>query len=208
VAGAGRGWAQVRPHLLSLECTQLRAAGNDERPVTRLVFDHGTLVLRASRAATLDVGALLWDSRIAAYRAPAHRYAQLSSELSACGVQFEDSVLRVASSHAAWSPVALRPYQQAALASWTRERRGLVVLPTGSGKTRLACAAIALCRAPALCLVPTRTLLHQWANELSKYCDGPVGVIGDGRYQLEPVTVATFESAYRLMSRIGNRFAL
>lgn len=175
----------------------------------RLVFDHGTLVLHTSRAAALDaLGTLRWDSRVMAYRSPAHRYAQLRAELSARGHRFDDDVLRGAGACGTWDPVNLRPYQQAAVVTWMRERRGVLVLPTGSGKTRVACAAIAHCRVPALCLVPTRILLHQWVHELSMVCEGPVGIVGDGQHQLERVTVVTFESAYRLMSRIGQRFGL
>jgi len=37
---------------------------------------------------------------------------------------------------------------------------------------------------------------------------GVVGCLGDGERRLSPVTIATFESAYRYMHRIGNRFEL
>ena len=37
---------------------------------------------------------------------------------------------------------------------------------------------------------------------------GPVGCYGDGAQDLAAVTVATFESAYRHMDRLGNRFDL
>jgi superfamily II DNA or RNA helicase len=37
---------------------------------------------------------------------------------------------------------------------------------------------------------------------------GIVGCLGDGERRLAPITVATFESAYRCMPRIGNRFEL
>ena len=175
----------------------------------RLFFDHGTVVLTAPRTVALDaLGALRWDSRIEAYRAPAHRYAQLRAELIAGGIRFDDSVLRTTVADAEFAPVDLRPYQQAAVATWGSERRGMLVLPTGSGKTRVACAAIAQCQVPALCLVPTRILLHQWVQQLSTCVGGPIGIVGDGQYQLERVTVVTFESAYRLMSRIGQRFGL
>jgi superfamily II DNA or RNA helicase len=103
----------------------------------------------------------------------------------------------------------LRPYQHAALLAWDMtKRQGLAVLPTGSGKTRLACAAMAACNAPSLCLLPTRALLHQWREEIGRHYAGPIGCIGDGEHRIEDVTVATFESAYRQMARIGNRFGM
>jgi superfamily II DNA or RNA helicase len=63
-------------------------------------------------------------------------------------------------------------------------------------------------RLPALCLVPTRVLLHQWRASLAQHYGGPVGVVGDGLRTIEAITVATFESAFRTMERIGNRFGL
>jgi superfamily II DNA or RNA helicase len=108
-----------------------------------------------------------------------------------------------------WQPIELRPYQQAAALSWElAERRGIVVLPTGSGKTRVALGVMASTRARALCLVPTRVLLEQWLRELRAVHEGPVGCLGDGERRVEAVTVATFESAYRHMPLIGRNFEL
>jgi superfamily II DNA or RNA helicase len=137
----------------------------------------------------------------------------------------------------AWAKVELRPYQAAALATWElADRRGLIVLPTGSGKTRLALAAMAAgadtapetgtetgadtgARARAqtgpfrrgmrcLCLVPTRVLLTQWQAEIGRVYPGQVGIWGDGAREIAAVTVITFESAYRHMDRLGNQFDL
>jgi superfamily II DNA or RNA helicase len=109
----------------------------------------------------------------------------------------------------AWSDVALRPYQEAALSAWElAHRRGVVALPTGSGKTRLALAAMCRTGVSALCLVPTRVLLDQWLRELRAVYQGPVGCYGDGVRQRAPLTVATFESAYRHMHQLGDRFDL
>ncbi len=59
-----------------------------------------------------------------------------------------------------------------------------------------------------ICLVPTRALLEQWVRVVRESYQGPVGCFGDGERVLRPVTVATFESAYRYMDRIGNQFDL
>ena len=105
--------------------------------------------------------------------------------------------------------VTLRPYQHAALLAWRRAgRRGVVVLPTGAGKTRVALAAIAATRTPCLVLVPTRALLAQWVDALAEIYDGPIGRFGDGERVLAPLTVATFAGAYRHMAVIGDRFGM
>jgi hypothetical protein len=110
---------------------------------------------------------------------------------------------------APWKSIELRPYQEAALNAWNAaSRRGVVVLPTGSGKTRLALSAMSTSGLRTLCLVPTRALLTQWHGVASQTYGGAVGCLGDGERRLSPITIATFESAYRYMHRIGNRFEL
>ena len=95
------------------------------------------------------------------------------------------------------------------MAAWELgHRRGVVALPTGSGKTRLALAAMQRTRLSAICLVPTRVLLDQWLREIEALYRGPVGCYGDGVRRWAPLTVATYESAYRHMDRLGDRFDL
>ena len=107
------------------------------------------------------------------------------------------------------APVELRPYQEAALAAWDfAGRRGTAVLPTGSGKTRLAIAAMAPMGVPALCLVPTRVLLDQWARAIQETLAVVPGRLGDGERRIDTITVATFESAWRHMHRLGNQFGM
>jgi superfamily II DNA or RNA helicase len=177
----------------------------------KLLFDHGTLILTEppdlSRRA---IPGLLWDPRVALYRAPAHRYAEVIGALRTLRVPLTDEIERAwATATEEWHPAELRPYQQAAVLAWQlAEKRGLVVLPTGSGKTRVAAAAMAATRAPSLCLVPTRALLNQWLSELSRLYPGAIGCLGDGRQDIQRVTVATFESAFRWMPQLGNRFEL
>jgi len=149
----------------------------------------------------------VWDPRIAAYRAPAHRYRALRLALLHDRHHLVDDVLHITKRGSRWSTVDLRPYQRSALLAWRAAgRKGLVALPTGSGKTRLACAVMAACEAPSLCLVPTRVLLHQWRSELARHYRGELGCLGDGERRIEHVTVATFESAYRWMPELGHRF--
>lgn len=178
----------------------------------RMAFDRGTIVLVGAPEDLPGAGDLpdvVWDGRVGAYRAPACRHRRLREHLSRLGLAFVDEVATGDPVPGAWDPIALRPYQEAALLSWELAgRRGIVALPTGSGKTRLALAAIARTGLRALCLVPTRVLLDQWRVEIQKLHRGPVGCYGDGARDLGPLTVCTFESAYRHMAHLGNRFDL
>jgi len=180
-------------------------------PSVLLLFDRGTILLR-----DLDPGfdpsaipGVLWDPRVQAYRTPAYRHEALRRELTRRGLPFSDDVRLPQPPLGSWSPIELRPYQEAALWAWElAQRRATVVLPTGSGKTRLALAAMARAGSSALCLVPTRILLAQWLHHIGRTYAGPIGCYGDGAHELAALTVATFESAYRHMDRLGNRFDL
>jgi superfamily II DNA or RNA helicase len=67
---------------------------------------------------------------------------------------------------------------------------------------------MAATRLPALCLVPTRVLLEQWRQEIAAVYPHQIGCYGEGRREVASVTVATYESAYRHMDRVGSRFGL
>ena len=177
----------------------------------KLRFDRGTiLVSDPSKDLNLaEAPGVLWDPRVHAHRAPASRYPALKRWLLEGGARFQDITPPLRPIPEAWSDVDLRPYQEAALSAWELgHHRGVVALPTGSGKTRLALAAMHRTQLSALCLVPTRVLLDQWLREIRVVYGGAVGCYGDGVRQLAPLTVATFESAYRHMDQLGDRFGL
>jgi superfamily II DNA or RNA helicase len=108
-----------------------------------------------------------------------------------------------------WSPLepgarlALtpRPYQAQALEAWTAAGgRGVVVLPTGAGKTALAMMAIARARVRPLVVVPTLELLKQWREGLRRQLGlsaAAVGQVGGGVRQVRAATVITYDSAWR-----------
>lgn len=104
-----------------------------------------------------------------------------------------------------------RPYQAEALAAWqTAGGRGVVVLPTGAGKTFVALMAIAALRLCTLVLVPTLDLLAQWRQALRDGLAAPpeaVGGVGGGARGQWPLTVITYDSAVR-HSRLLTRFGL
>jgi len=176
----------------------------------RIRFDRGTLVLEAEHAGE-QPGALpdaAWDAELRGWRIPADRYAGLRAGLAGLDVRYSDE-LRERATAMAWTLPALRWYQREALARWEAAgARGVVALPTGSGKTLVAIAAIARLGVATLCLVPTRVLLDQWARALAACSSHPIGRLGDGDHVVAPVTVATYASAISWAPRIGDRFGL
>ena len=173
-----------------------------------LSFDRGTLVLRNS--ALEDLPGFLWDERSTCLRAPAIRYREVIAAARERGLSVVD---RLAPSlnrpTGPWTHPGLRVYQQDALLAFRAfERRGVVVLPTESGKTRVAVAVLAEAATTALVLCPTRALLQGWKQELARWYGGPIGIVGDGESSIQEITLMTFESGYRHLDRLGDRFGV
>lgn len=103
-----------------------------------------------------------------------------------------------------------RPYQEDALTAWLAQgSAGVVVLPTGAGKTFVAAMAIVETGLWTLAVVPTIDLLQQWrtalATALSLTIDD-IGTFGGGEKELKPITIITYDSAAlypRELSRFG-----
>jgi hypothetical protein len=67
----------------------------------------------------------------------------------------------------------LRDYQEHALREWQREgMKGVISLPTGSGKTVIGVAAIALTRSPTLVVTFTKDQMWQWESTVSELLEG------------------------------------
>jgi len=95
-----------------------------------------------------------------------------------------------------------------AVQAWDRAGAwGVVVLPTGSGKTHVAMKAISLA-GPAIVIVPTLDLLAQWKERLDDEFGIDSGVYSGDEHRLGPVTVATYDTAYIRAAELGNRFRL
>ncbi|HVB72524.1 MAG TPA: DEAD/DEAH box helicase [Ktedonobacteraceae bacterium] len=104
-----------------------------------------------------------------------------------------------------------RPYQNEAMASWLAEgSAGVVVLPTGAGKTLVAAMAIHETGLWTLAVVPTLDLLQQWRAALAAALNvsaDEIGLFGGGEKEMKPITVITYDSA-ALYPRELKRFGL
>src|ERR1700676_1646481 len=182
-----------------------------DHPAILLAFDGGTLVVTGSDPARLAVLPYCrFDARTNVHRAEAIHYRALVEHLRREKVPYKDEAR--AYQPTPWPLRTSRDpfsHQTEALHTWWNAGgRGIVVLPTGTGKTFLAILAIHKTGRPALVVTPKIDLLHQWYGELLLAFDVPVGVLGGGENEVQPLTVTTYDSAYIHLERLGNRFGL
>ena len=173
-------------------------------------------------AGTLDIGgftetenaklpaACRWDPRTRRFRAPAVAYAQVVRALVRRRIAYDDEARQYgvldAGLQVRRDP---RPFQTEALEAWrAAQGRGVVVLPTGAGKTEVALLAIDRTLRDTLVVAPTLDLVTQWHRLLGERLRRDVGVIGGGDYHVAPVTVSTYDSAFMHMEHLGARFGL
>jgi superfamily II DNA or RNA helicase len=91
----------------------------------------------------------------------------------------------------------LRDYQKDAVKEILTNKRGIVSIPTGGGKTFVIGELITYFpTSKLLVLVPTTTLLYQTIDEISKYIGEEVGQIGDGKVKIKRVNIAIPDTLY------------
>jgi len=100
----------------------------------------------------------------------------------------------------------LRPYQHAALLAAEKRSFGVLEAGTGSGKTVMALAIIAARRQPTLIVVHTKELLYQWQERIETFLDYSAGLVGDGRFDVRPITVAIVNTARKRVQELAPNF--
>jgi superfamily II DNA or RNA helicase len=190
-----------------------------ETVVITLRFDAGTLLLDGvaqALPAGLDAPptGCVWDARVSRYRAPGYRYRDVVTALTrwsrAGHGAFRDEARRYhALTLAHRAERSAFEHQREAVAAWkAKGNRGVVVLPTGSGKSYVAEMAIMAAQRSALVVVPTLDLMNQWYDVLVTAFGAKVGLLGGGYHEIEDLTVSTYDSAHIHMERLGDRWGL
>jgi superfamily II DNA or RNA helicase len=176
-----------------------------------LGFDSGTLVVEGlSESDDQGLPGVKYDFRTRVFRAEAIWYRSLVEFIRKQGIPYTD--MARAYELSSWKLQVTKeafPHQVEGLqAWWNGGGRGVIVLPTGTGKTHLANLAIEKVGRPTLVITPTIDLMNQWYDELTMSFGTEVGLMGGGYYDIQPLTVTTYDSAYIHMDRLGNRFGL
>lgn len=181
----------------------------------RLCYDSGTLVLdnipqpEPGNPDTELPAGFLWDPRIGKARAPGWRYAATIDHFRNRELVDEARAYQKLDKLKHLSPRKARDYQEEAIKAWKAARwRGVIVLPTGAGKSYVAERCIADTKRSALIIVPTIDLLSQWYGGMRAAFGDPIGIVGGGNHQIENITVSTYDSAALHIERFGHRFGL
>jgi len=175
-----------------------------------LSFDSGTLIVKGDDDSLSTIKRWIkYDERVKMYRAQAFHYEKILREIHG-KIDYKDDArdyikldLKLATDK---SP---RVHQAEAFTAWKENNyRGVVVLPTGSGKSFLAFMAIQHIKRNTLVVVPTIDLLNQWSAQLEEVFQQEIGMIGGGTKDIRNITVSTYDSALLMMEFIGNQFGL
>ena len=177
-----------------------------------LRFVRGTLELRGpAREDEPPTEDYVWDERTACLRAPASAYANTLRALHRGEREYEDEARAYEVLDA---PLRVhrdpRPYQAEAVEAWLRARSaGVVVLPTGAGKTSRSASSRCSERKARDTLVVTPTLRPHAPVVRSSGCKSAFGEDGRARRRRLttrplPITVTTYDSAHIHVERLGN----
>lgn len=180
-----------------------------QTPLT-IRYDAGTLVLDGADETMNISSAFQWDARVRRWRAPAIAYRQVVRELTRNQIPHDDQARNYHDFE--FQPKLFtepRPYQVESIQQWKASgRRGVIVLPTGAGKSFVAQMAIELTKRQTLVIVPTLDLMNQWYDLMLSSFNVEVGLIGGGYFEVGAITITTYASAFRFMERLGNQFGL
>lgn len=174
-----------------------------------LRLDRGTLVMW--EVPEVVSGFFTWDPRSQSFRAPGRAYRDVMETLRRENLPVRDEAAAFLKLDLGYAR-DIEPYrhQRQALAAWKQAgRRGVVVLPTGAGKTLVAQLALRDTPRSALICVPTLDLMTQWyAGMIAAFPDANVGLLGGGSKDATPILISTYDSAAIYAEDLAGRYAV
>jgi superfamily II DNA or RNA helicase len=120
--------------------------------------------------------------------------------------EFDDKRIEIPLTITLKNAIQLRDYQKNVVDK-LENPIGVLFSEPGSGKTVMACELIARKKVTTLILVPTLYLLNQWKERIETFLGITPGVLGDGRKDIQEITVSTFPSALNNLDLLKERFS-
>ena len=93
--------------------------------------------------------------------------------------------------------IDLRDYQIEAVEAALKANRGVLEMASGSGKTTVAAMMIYELGRPTFFFVHTKDLLYQAKSYFEEHLRRKIGQVGDGIINIQPITVATIQTAIK-----------
>jgi superfamily II DNA or RNA helicase len=142
-------------------------------------------------------------------------YVKVKEHLISRGVRVEDRTGFSMDRYLPIKPsvsVKLREYQEEAISAWVANNyRGIVSLPTGSGKTVVGVAAVARKPVWVLVVAYTREQMLQWRDHFIRMASirpEHVGLYYSDEKRIAPITIATYQTAFRHIDKLYPYFPM
>ncbi|WP_349290764.1 DEAD/DEAH box helicase [Acidianus brierleyi] len=107
--------------------------------------------------------------------------------------------------------IILRDYQNEAIEKWKENNfKGVIALPTGSGKTLIGLKAIELVKKSTLIVAFTKEQMNQWRDSIIRFSDfrPDIGLYYSSEKNIKPITISTYQTAYRHINELADKFDL
>lgn len=102
-----------------------------------------------------------------------------------------------------------RDYQAVTVNQSCNVTRGIIKMATGGGKTMTVARIIAELKTyPFIFYVLTRDLLYQAYHVLSSTLNEPIGIIGDGKCDIQKINVCTIQTAIKTLHHNDKKFKI
>lgn len=173
----------------------------------QIKFEDGSLLAKDLPEEIRAHSSFLYDERTKQFRAKASSYRNFILKLTEEKKEYLDEANQYKKVDLSLKKEIIpRSHQKEALSAWMETREGVVVLPTGAGKTILAVLAMSRIGRSTLIVVPTIDLMNQWCEVLSGFFKVPIGALGGGERRYEDIMVTTYDSARLIIESRGNQF--
>ncbi len=106
----------------------------------------------------------------------------------------------------------LRPFQEMGIQAMLPRSDGILVFPTGGGKTIAMLSLISRREQPCLVIMDKKELLFQWRDRACQFLDieqDDVGIVGAGQFKIgDRLTIGTIQSISKRLDDLKERFGL
>lgn len=181
----------------------------------RLTFDRGTLVLKGATPmqinALQDARAWKWDPRIFAWRQEALNYWKIRTRLKEVwGDEFVDETPKP--NLVLWPCNRLPTLEQGILnaldAFENAGRRGIVGLSMVKDRIDLVLGVLQKYGLASLILTHKQGGAYRWRQRIQESFGYHGGIVDKKSFDVRPVTISTYESAYIHMETLGRQFGM